>query len=58
MLLNRENVMQSPGVRNFAKLILTESLKHDIVDAVKDVALALTILKQELQKQIYKPFSG
>lgn len=56
MLLNRKNVMDSPSVHNFTKMILSESLKHDPVDAVQDIMLALAVVKAELQKLIYKPF--
>lgn len=55
MELNRENVMKSYGVHSFAKWILEESLNHDPVDAMQDIELALAVVKQELQKLIYKP---
>ncbi len=42
-------VLNSPEVRNFTKEILINSVRFDRVDAVKDIELALIVLRNELE---------
>ena len=46
----KEAVLSSDGVHYFCKDIIREASNHDPVDAIKDVGLALAVLKYEYDK--------
>lgn len=45
----KEEVLASDGVHYFTKDIIRDAANHDPVDAVRDVELALMVLKSELE---------
>jgi len=50
---NTEIILGDPSVRLFCKDIINLALKRDIVDAIRDVELALITLKIELGDALY-----
>ena len=46
----KEAVLSSNGTRYFCKEIIREAEKHDPVDAIHDVELALAVLRYENDK--------
>jgi hypothetical protein len=46
--LDIKEALESPCVHDFAKLILRESLKHDIVDSINDLEFIQHLLTQKI----------
>ena len=49
---SKKAVLASNGVHSFCKEIIREAENHDPVDAIKDVELALAVLKYEWDKEV------
>jgi len=47
--LTKAEVLNAPDVHNFTKLIIREAEKHDIVDAIADIKLALKVVEDEFK---------
>ena len=48
----KKAVLASNGVHYFCKEIIREAENHDPVDALKDVELALAVLKNEYNREM------
>ena len=48
----KKAVLASSGVHYFCKEIIREAEKHDPVDALKDVELALAVLQNEYNREM------
>jgi hypothetical protein len=43
-----QEALNAPDVHNFAKMVLRESLKHDIVDSINDLEFITHLLTQKI----------
>jgi hypothetical protein len=53
MGITRKEVMESPSVHNLTKDVLRLTEGKDIVDRVNDVELALIVLRNELEEELF-----
>ncbi len=51
MAPTRDNVLTNDAVHSFTKEIIRDADKHDPVDAIHDVKLALRVLELEYKRQ-------
>lgn len=50
MSKNYNGILDDPTVHDFTKQIIIESYRHDIVDAIADIELALKVVKARFDR--------